>query len=105
VAHFPHDTKSWLGTGHTMPNGNPPAPFWGSEVLDTLLFMPTIVSKDATLPDELKLGGEPVHFLWVVPLSTAECNFKLQNGYNAILGLFDQHRHPHVYDPARKSYV
>ena len=28
VAHFPHDSKSWLGHGHTMPNGNPPAPFW-----------------------------------------------------------------------------
>jgi hypothetical protein len=29
VAHFPHGNKSWLGHGHTMPNGNPPAPFWG----------------------------------------------------------------------------
>ena len=105
IAHFPHNAKSWLGHGHTMPNGNPPAPFWGSAALDTLLFMPPIIAKDQTLPSELQLEGEPVHFLWVVPLTTAECNFKLENGFDAILGLFDQHRHPHVFDPNRKSYV
>src|SRR5206468_11839245 len=29
IAHFPHDSKSWLGYGHTMPNGAPPSPFLG----------------------------------------------------------------------------
>lgn len=43
VAHFPHNSKSWLGHGHTMPNGDPPAPFWGSTELDTLFFLPPIV--------------------------------------------------------------
>jgi hypothetical protein len=105
VAHFPYASKSWLGYGHTMPNGNPPAPFWGSTELDTLLFMPPIVKKDQTLPEELKLAGEPVHLLWVVPLTTAECNLKLEKGFDAILDLFQQHRHPHVFDPHRKSYV
>ncbi len=105
VAHFPHDSKSWLGYGHTMPNGDPPAPFWGSSDLDTLLFMPPIVTKDQTLPEVLRLSGEPVRFLWVVPLTTAECNFKLKKGFDAILDLFQQHQHPHVFDPHRKSYV
>jgi hypothetical protein len=88
-----------------MPNGNPPEPFWGSSVLDTLLFMPTIVSTDAALADELSLDGEPVHFLWVVPLTTPECNLKLAKGFDAILDLFQLHRHPHIFDPGRKSYV
>ena len=105
VAHFPHDSKSFLGYGHTMPNGNPPAPFWGSAVLDTLVFLPPIVKKDQTLPSELKLGGQPVHFLWVVPLTSAECDFKLQNGLDKLMNLFQQHRHPHIFDPQRKSYV
>ncbi|HTV14301.1 MAG TPA: suppressor of fused domain protein [Acidobacteriaceae bacterium] len=105
VAHFPHASKSWLGHGHTMPNGNPPAPFWGTTDLDTLFFLPPIVRKDQTLPSELSLDGEPVHFLWVVPLTTAECNFKLTNGFNAMLDLFQQNRHPHVFDPHRTSYV
>jgi hypothetical protein len=105
VAHFPHDSKSWLGHGHTVPNGNPPAPFWENTELDTLFFLPPIVKKDQTLPSELNLGGEPVHFLWVVPLTTAECNFKLTRGFDAMLNIFQQNRHPHVFDPHRRSYV
>jgi hypothetical protein len=61
---FPHNAKSWLGHGHTMPNGNPAEPFWGSKELDTLLFMPPIVVKDQSLPFELQIEGQPVHFLW-----------------------------------------
>jgi Suppressor of fused protein (SUFU) len=105
LAHFPHDQKTWVGSGHTIPNGSPPAPFWGSSVLDTILLLPPLVKRDRTLPDELTLGGDPVHFLWVVPLTTAECNLKLEQGANAILNLFQQHRHPHVFDPHRASYV
>jgi hypothetical protein len=105
VAHFPHESKSWLGHGHTMPNGNPPAPFWGTPELDTLFFLPPLVKKDQSLPSELLLEGDPVHFFWIVPLTTAECDFKLKNGFEAMMKLFQQHRHPHVFDPHRKSYI
>jgi hypothetical protein len=105
LAHFPHDQKTWVGSGHTIPNGNPPEPFWGSSVLDTILLLQPIVKHDTTLPDELILDGEPVHFLWVVPLTTPECNLKLAKGFAAILKLFQQNHHPHVFDPNRVSYV
>jgi len=105
LAHFPHDSKSWLGHGHTMPNGNPPEPLWGSAGLNTVIFMPPIVSKDQTLPNRFQINGDPVHLLWVVPLSAAECNYKLQNGFDAMLDLFDQNQHPHVFDPKRKTYT
>jgi hypothetical protein len=105
LAHFPHDQKTWIGSAHTIPNGNPPAPFWGSSVLDTILLLPTIVNRDASLPSELILGGAPVHFLWVVPLTTPECDLKLAGGVDAILDLFERNRHPHVFDPNRTSYV
>jgi hypothetical protein len=105
VAHFPHDSKSWLGHGHTVPNGNPPEPFWGSDKLDTLFFLPPIIAKDQKLPSELRLNGEPVNFLWVVPITTAECNFKLNNGFDALMDLFDQNQHPYIFDPKRRSYV
>jgi Suppressor of fused protein (SUFU) len=88
-----------------MPNGNPAEPFWGSKELDTLLFMPPIVVKDQSLPFELQIEGHPVHFLWVVPLTTAECNYKLEKGFDAIIDLFQEDRHPHIFDPTRKSYV
>lgn len=91
VTRFPHDQKTWLEFGHALPNGNPPASFSGSEILDTLLFMPTIVQRDQTPPKELVLAGDPVHFLWVVRLSTPECNLKSEQGF--------------VFGPSRNSYV
>ncbi|HKE24764.1 MAG TPA: suppressor of fused domain protein [Bryobacteraceae bacterium] len=104
AARFPHDQKTWLGCGHTIPN-NPPAPFWGSEILGTLLFMPTIVNRERALPEQLMLDGDPDHFLWGVPLSAPECHLKLKRGFNAILDLFENNRHPHIFDPVPKSYV
>ena len=104
LAHFPHDYKTWVGHGHTIPNGNPPEPFWGSEILDSMLLMPPIVNQDRTLPQELTVDGDPVDLLWVVPLSQKECDLKLAKGVNAIYDLFQKNRHPHVFDPGRKSY-
>jgi hypothetical protein len=41
----------------------------------------------------------------VVPITTAECNFKLNNGFDALMDLFDQNQHPYIFDPKRRSYV
>jgi hypothetical protein len=105
MAHFPHNAKAWIGAGHTMPNGNPPEPFWGSEALDTFLFMPSIVRPDSGLPGELSFDGEPVEFLWLVPLTSAESDLKLDKGFGAILDLFLERQHPVVFNPRRTSYV
>jgi hypothetical protein len=105
LAHFPHSAKTWVGCGHTVPNGDPPAPFWGSDRLDTILFLAPILSQDAKLSEELTLNGDRVHFLWVAPITTAECDFKLKRGFGALMKLFDQNKHPLVFDPGRKSYV
>jgi hypothetical protein len=106
LAHFPHAYSTWFAPSHTMPNGDPPRPFWDfAPQLDTVLFMPSIVKDHRLLPDRLAIGGDPVEFLWVVPLTHAECEFKLEKGYDAMLELFEQHRHPLVFDPERGSYV
>lgn len=105
LAHFPHDQKTWIGSFHTIPNGNPPTPLWGSDSLDTLFLIPPIVKKDANLQEELILDGDGVEFLWIVPLTTAECKLKLKKGSNVILDLFQENRHPYIFDRNRKSYV
>ncbi|MDD4269672.1 MAG: suppressor of fused domain protein [Pirellulaceae bacterium] len=105
LAHYPHDHHTWLGTGHTMPNGHPPEPIWGSPALDTFLFLPTILVPDMTLPDRLKLNGESVEFLWVVPISSAECDLKRKQGIDELLDLFDRFEHPPIFDPNRACYV
>lgn len=106
LSHFPHDNKTWLGEGHTMPNGNPPAPIFNhTPHLTTFVFIRSILSPDNDLGKRLDIGGCPVNFLWIVPLSTEECNLKLEKGIGAIYDLFDAVHHPHVFRGDRKSYV
>ena len=105
LARFPHDQRTWIGPFHTVPNGTPPEPLWGTRNLDTIFFLPPIVKKDQNLQEELIFDGDGVEFLWVVPLTTAECNLKLAKGANAIMGLFQKNRHPHVFAGDRASYV
>jgi hypothetical protein len=104
LAQFPHAYSTWVGNTHTIPNGNPPTPLWTGTALDTVLLMPTVVRADLALPRELTIGGDAVEFLWVVPLSKAECELKLAEGFKAIMGLFERNRHPHVFNGDRASY-
>ncbi len=105
LAHFPHDHRTWLDHGHTFPNGNPAQPLFEESALDTLLLLDSIVYPDATLDQHLQIGKDPVHLLWVVPLTTAECELKLRDGTNAILDLFERFQHPFILNAARRSYV
>ena len=106
MAHFPHDNNSWFGHGHTIPNGNPPTPlFFKNSPLTTLLFLGTIVSPDDELSKHLSIEGDPVNFLWPIPISDEECNFKLNKGTDALLDLFVDVNHPVTFKPSRKSYI
>ena len=106
LAHFPHDNKTWLGLGHTMPNGNPPLPiFENTPNLDSFLFLPTFVKPDKWLGRQLQIEGCPVVLLWVVPITSKECALKLDKGMGAICDLFDSVEHPFVFRGDRKSYV
>lgn len=105
LAHFPHDHRTWFGQGHTFPNGQPAQPLFEGSALDTLLLLGSILQPDATLPNHLHIEKDPVHLLWVVPITTAECERKLRDGTDAILDLFEQFQHPFVLNEARQSYV
>ena len=105
LALYPHEMNAWIHWGHTMPYGTPPVPLLGEGSLDHLLFMPTVVRPDADLGELLTFGGEPVNFLWVVPISAAECKVKVDQGVEALYALFEQRKHPIAFDAGRKSYV
>jgi len=104
LAHFPHDQKTWIGAFHTIPNGNPAPALWGT-AMDTIFLLPPLVKKDQNLQQDLILDGDGVEFLWLVPLTNAECQLKLAKGASTILDLFQKNRHPYVFDPNRSSYV
>jgi hypothetical protein len=105
LGHFAHDNDTWLHWGHTMPNGNPPSPLFGEGPLDTIFFMPSIVTPDCELGGRLTIESDPVNLVWCVPITTAECQLKLDHGTDALYDLFDANNHPFVFRGQRASYV
>jgi hypothetical protein len=105
MAHFVHNNNTWLHWGHTMPNGQPPEPLFGTDNLDSLFFMPSVVTPDSSLGEKLRIVSEPVNLIWCVPITTAECQLKLDDGTDALYDLFDANDHPFAYVGCRPSYV
>ena len=104
-AHFPFEFSTWLGSGHTVPNGAPPKPLFENSILTGTYFMNTLLVSDRKLGEKLVFCGEPVEFLWAIPITQAEMDLKLEKGADALLDLFEQHKHPLVLDRYRSSYV
>lgn len=82
LACFPHEYQTWLGRGHTMPNGDPPEPFAENTRLSAFILLPSsLYSKDFFA---LEIDGEKtIHFLSVIPIYGEERDFKLRHGFTA----------------------
>jgi hypothetical protein len=105
LARIPHDQQGWVAAGTTMNNGQPPQPLFPGSALDHLLFLPSLIDPDNTLPEQLVLDGDPVGLLWIVPITAAECAFIQQKDVNEFLGVLERKQHPFVLAEGRKSYV
>ncbi len=104
LARFPHEYDTWLGFGHTVPNGDPAEPYApGTALAGALLLPPLNVPEDARA---VKLqDGRKVHLYTVHFLTPEEMSFKLNRGTDALLALFDEHKVSEVLDPKRASTV
>lgn len=82
LARLPIEQDTWLGWGHTIPNGEPFAE--DTKLSGVLLINPENVKEGAAvcqLPN-----GEEVNFYQVIPLYEEEMNFKIAKGAEALLG-------------------
>lgn len=89
LARLPHEYETWLGMGHTVPNGDPPEPYAENTGFCCALVMPTL-----NVPDEfgtLEREDQPaIHFYSIVPLYAEEMDFKLNKGLDDLLDRFDK---------------
>jgi hypothetical protein len=105
-ARYPHKYKTYFGHGHTIPNGQPAEPFFSKSSLDTIVFIPTILTPDKNFTGIIKeKSGLSVQLLHLTPITTQESEFKLENGTNDLYDLFDENDHSHVINEVRDSYV
>lgn len=102
MARFPHAYDTWLGWGHTIPNGDPPQP-----LAPGVPFSSVLVELPVTLPQEfhtVELSAEKkVAFFSLVPLHDDELRLKLTKGLEALEELFDAKGVNEVVDVKRPS--
>jgi hypothetical protein len=102
LAHHPHNARRYYVFGHTIPNAEP---FFSDSELSVALLLASLVHWDARLPELLRLEDQSVQLLWVQPITAGEWTVKREQGLDALLHLFEQHRVPYVLDERRPSLV
>jgi hypothetical protein len=102
TARSPHRRRTWVGSGHTFANSDPPAPLDRSTRLAATLLMPCALdgAERPTIHTDVDVA-----FLQIWPLHADELQYKLKHGLEALLDLFDVHDVGDVIDPDRPSCV
>lgn len=102
LARFPHKYDTWLGWGHTLPNGDPAAPFAENTALNGVILLPSVTVPEAfyTLPIDRE---KTIEFFSIVPLYEEEMNLKLNKGTEALLDKFDQYDINDIIDISRRN--
>ncbi|MBI1288371.1 MAG: suppressor of fused domain protein, partial [Flavobacteriales bacterium] len=88
LARFPHQYNTWLGYGHTIPNGDPAGPFAPNTKLNTMVLLPSIVF--GLEFHTLKLENRSIDFYTLIPLYDEEVKVKMNKGVEALFDGFDK---------------
>ncbi len=82
VGRLPHDYDTWIGWGHTIPNGDPPEPIANTQFIGVMLAPAYWLSRDFyQLQAE---SGDTITFFSLVPLYQEEMDLKLRAGADEI---------------------
>jgi hypothetical protein len=102
LARLPHEYDTWLGLHHTMPNGDPPAPWADNTRLSgAMITIPHLVPAEFASVEVRP--GKKVWFLAVTPLHPEEMVFKLKKGGEALDALLEKEGVTELLDPQRKN--
>ncbi|MDR1076051.1 MAG: suppressor of fused domain protein [Xanthomonadaceae bacterium] len=102
LARLPHLYDTWLGFGHTIPNGDPPAPYASNVRFDGAIILPPLSAPDDFGRLELEDGGTIV-FMTALPLYPEEMALKLDCGTDALLERLDKRKAGDIADPRRAN--
>lgn len=101
LAEMPFDDDTFLHWRHTVPNGMPMTA--KPSLLTNFFFLPPYFEPQGF--DRLRIEGDRVNILWMIPITDEELAFKLENGGDALEELFVENRLPQVIDETRGSLV
>ena len=102
IARLPHENNSWIGWGHTIPNGEQVEPFAPNTKLGCMLMLPSL-----SFPEdfcELRVDdNKSIQFFCAYPIYKEEMVFKLEHGLDKLLDRFDDNRVTDVVSLDRKN--
>lgn len=104
LARLPHEYETWLGFGHTIPNGDPPEPFADNTKCSGWILLPPPWFDDAMHHLSLE-DGRVIEFISPIPLYREEMDLKLKKGAEALINRFETAKLPieELFDPTRKN--
>ncbi len=100
LARFPHEYDTWLGYGHTLPNGPQYAPLCNGTQMGGVVFsqgggdLEYVNTKD----------GKSINLLMVIPSYQEEIEYKLKYGMSALDKVFRENQLPMILDIQRPNY-
>ena len=103
LARLPHAYATFLATGHTIPNGDPPEPYAPGTKLCCALIAPPLTVPDAF--DELATAHGTIRFFGVTIMHREEMQLKLDRGLEALLEPFQREEIGELVVPDRPSTV
>ncbi len=89
LARLPHKYQTWLGFGHTIPNGDPAQPYAPNVAFDGAILLPSVSAPESFHTLDIP-GVKSITFYAVVPLHPNEMALKLRLGTDKLLEKFDR---------------
>jgi len=103
IGRLPHQQDTWLGWGHTIPNGAPAKP------IANTTFTGVMLTPAYALPTEFfhltTKSGDQIRFYALIPLYQEEMDFKLDAGAEKLEDLLEKHHVDFVIDSHRHSVI
>lgn len=102
LARLPHKYQTWLGWGHSVPNGDPAEPFASGTKLCGVVVLPSVTVPEAfnsLTIDERK----EITFYAAIPLYQEEMNLKLRSGTGELLKRFGRKGNSDAVSPIRPN--
>lgn len=100
LARLPHEYDTWLGFGHTIPNGHPAEPYAPGVGFDGAIVLPPVTAPEGFGTLQLD-DARTIEFMSIVPLYPEEMDLKLKKDAEALLDRFDAKNIQDVIVPGR----
>jgi len=101
LAHYPSRENTWIGLGHTVPNGFPAKPYTAGVKFSGAVVLPPMSAPEPF--HALSVDGKDIYFHCVVPLFNEELNLARRRGFAALIDQFNDKGVTDIVDPARKN--